>query len=90
MVNETITLKSGREVRLFPLTFLQKQEVKEWAAKSAVNGTVALVGYTIAVKHAARISYDELEEFTDNEIIEAGEKVLALNFRTDEQKKSSS
>lgn len=83
-----VVLKSGREIELHPLNFFQRAEVKDlaleyWNKKVPLSLTVC----GKCVLYAARIAETSLNEWTDEDVYEAGGIVLGDLFKSDLDKK---
>ena len=86
-----VKLASGREVELRPLTFIEKIPIKDiYYGMAFAKDTMNVPIYSLAVKALMQIGFKdtELNEWSDSEIIEAGNWILENSALTETQKKS--
>lgn len=83
-----VTLTSGREVDLRPLTFLQRAEIKDQSLKHFNEKiTVSLYVCGKAVMYATGLSERDLNDWPDEDVYEAGAKVFESLYISDTDKK---
>lgn len=84
-----IKLKSGKEVELKPLTFMQRAELKDLALKNyRENIPVSLVTCGKALIYASSLNEKDLDEWNDNDIYEAGAEIFSqMNLKETDKKK---
>lgn len=91
VIKETkVTLESGREITLKPITFDHRNELKDLAGKYyRDSGNVAsFFLFGKAVRFGTTLTEAELIELTDVEILEAGGKVFeGMNTSESDKKK---
>jgi len=83
-----VKLKSGREVNLKPLTFLQKQVIKDIAFTYHQEKIFPIMTTWTKALILNGIAEAELETWKDEEIAEAGNWILENSELTETQKKS--
>lgn len=86
------TLSTGKEIKINPLSWVQRAEIKDSALAGYINKIpVSLVTCGLAAKYALKISDSAIEDFTDSEIYEIGAKVFDdIDISETDKKKSKS
>ena len=83
-----VKLKSNREVELKPLTFLQKQTIKDIAFTFHSEKIFPVMTTWTKALMMIGLKEEELEQWTDEEIAEAGNWVLENSGLNETQKKN--
>lgn len=88
ITEEKITLTSGREVTIKPLTVRQRAKIKDEAFRAFNRGiTVSLENSLDAVIYATGLRENELEQWDDQDIYECGAEVFNRLYIPETDKK---
>ena len=83
-----VVLASGREIELKPLTFFQRAEIKDLSLEYFnKNVPVSLTVCGKAVLYSCSMSESQLNDWTDEEVYEAGAKIFETLYVPENDKK---
>lgn len=85
---ENIVLESGREIKINPLTWRQRAEIKDLSLKHfRDNIPISLLVCGRCVQCATGLRDTDLDEWPDDDIYEAGAKIFAQMHLSEQTKK---